>query len=61
MIEFIQSDRTVAVTGQTDERQANAYGEFSDEEEDNYDDEQIPALPVVAPKAHLSKQRVSIR
>jgi hypothetical protein len=60
MIDFIEKDRTTAQQPKSDERVANAYGEYSDDEEDNFDEEELPQI-AKAPKSHLSKQRGSIR
>ena len=46
MIEYIKNDKNVCSSSQTDQRQANAYGEFSEEEE-VYDDEFIAPLAKV--------------
>ncbi len=59
MIEFVKTDKNAQSSSRTEQKQANAYGEYSEEEEP-YEEEYVAPI-VKAPKSHLSKQRISIR
>ena len=53
MIDFIEKDRSAANEKKTDEKVANAYGEYSEDEED-YKEEDLPIVTKPS-RAHMSK------
>ena len=55
MIDFIEKDRSASNEKKTDERVANAYGEYSDEEEEeNFKEDDFPIVTKPS-RAHMSK------